>query len=141
MMFNRLIGFIENHNINAINLRDPNSDVRLATAVLLFSVVPADYQNLPIEGEVLVRELGALLQIGPKRCHKLIARAAAERDGEPSIFASATLLKRKTSIEFRQNILKAIDAIAKADGEFHAQELDLAHRAARLLGETGKLSA
>jgi uncharacterized tellurite resistance protein B-like protein len=63
MMFDRLLGCIDNNNVHAMNWRDPNSDVRLATAVLLFSVVPADYQNLPIEGEVLVRELGALVNL------------------------------------------------------------------------------
>jgi uncharacterized tellurite resistance protein B-like protein len=51
------------------------------------------------------------------------------------------LLKRKTSVEFRQNILKAIDAIANSDGEYHAQELDLALRAARLLTDTTQLAA
>jgi uncharacterized tellurite resistance protein B-like protein len=136
MMFDRLLGFIDNHNFMKSSLKDPHSDVRLATAVLLFNVVPADYQNLPQEGSALMSELAELLEIGPRRCRKLVARAAAARNCEPSIFACANLLRRKTSPEFRQRIQQSIEAIALSDGFFHPHEHDLALRAARLLQST-----
>lgn len=133
MMFDRLLGHIKNSNAKTTNWRDPNSDVRLATAILLFSVVPADYQNLPEEGTVLLHQVCTLLNLGPRRAHKLIGRAAAAKNVEPSIFAAASLLQRKTSIEFRLKILHAIDLIAMADGVFQAQEIELAIRTKRLL--------
>jgi uncharacterized tellurite resistance protein B-like protein len=134
MMFDRLLGFIDNHNLNAMNWRDPNADVRLATAVLLFSVGPADYENLAVEGRVLANELSSLFHLGAKRTHKLIARAAAAKDVEPTIFASATLLKRKTPEAFRRNVIAAMQRIALADGVVQVQEEDLTARSARLLG-------
>ena len=134
MMFDRLIGFIDNHNAGHTNWHDPDSDVRLATAILLFSVVPADYQNLPEEGTVLVQQLCTLLNLGPRRVHKLIARAAAAKHAEPSIFAAASLLKRKTNAGFQARLLHALDLIALADGVYQVQEQDLADRARRLLG-------
>jgi uncharacterized tellurite resistance protein B-like protein len=136
MMFDRLLGFIDNSNVTSMNWRDPNSDVRLATAIILFSIVPADYENKPEEGTVLLTQLCALLNIGTKRGHKLIARAAAARDAEPSIFASASLLKRRTTPEFRNALLHAIDLVALADGVYQVQEQDLAIRAKKLLLDT-----
>jgi uncharacterized tellurite resistance protein B-like protein len=135
MMFDRLLSLIDSRNMSAISWRDPNSDVRLATAIVLFSVVHADYRNLPEEGTVLRDQLCTLLGIGQKRCQKLIARAAAAKNAEPSIFAAASLLKRKTTPAFCQKILDAIDVIALADGIYQVQEMDLAARARRLLGK------
>jgi uncharacterized tellurite resistance protein B-like protein len=133
MMFDRLLGHIDNNNAATQNLRDPDGDIRLSAAILLFSMVPADYQNLPEEGTVLLQQICKLLNLGQRRGHKLIARAAAAKDAEPSIFAAANILKRKTSIEFRQKILHAIDLIALADGVVQVQEVDLAARTKRLL--------
>ena len=110
MMFDRLLGFIDNSNSNASgkNRRDPNSDVRLATAVLLYSVVPADHEHQPQEGTALFGELNLLFDIGPRRVRKLIARVAAARNVEPSIFASALLLQRKTSFTYRRKVIDSL---------------------------------
>jgi uncharacterized tellurite resistance protein B-like protein len=137
MMFDRLLGFIDNSNAHAMNWRDPNADVRLATAVLLFSVGTADYENHPMEGATLANELGQLFGIGAKRTHKLISRAAAAKNAEPTIFASAILLKRKSSEVFRRQIIEAMRRIAMADNVLHPQEIDLTQRAERLLGIEG----
>jgi uncharacterized tellurite resistance protein B-like protein len=134
MMFDRLLGFIDNSNVHAINWRDPNSDVRLATAILLFNVGPADYENLAVEGMTLAAELSDIFKIGNKRTHKLIARAAAAKNAEPTIFASAVLLKRKTDEQFRRSVIAAMQRIAMADNVLHPQEINLTQRAERLLG-------
>jgi uncharacterized tellurite resistance protein B-like protein len=134
MMFDRLLGFIDRSNRTSTNWRDPNSDVRLATAVILYSVVPADFQNLPQEGTALFGELNLLFNIGPRKTRKLIARAAAAKSAEPSIFASALLLQRKTNFSFRQKVIDSLLVVAWADGHFHANERELVQRTTRLLG-------
>jgi uncharacterized tellurite resistance protein B-like protein len=134
MMFDRLLGFIDNSNRTATNWRDPNNDVRLATAVLLYSVVPADYQNRPQEGTALFGELNLLFNIGSRKIRKLIARAAAAKNAEPSIFACALLLQRKTNFSFRLKVIDSLLVVAWADGNFHANERELVQRTTRLLG-------
>jgi uncharacterized tellurite resistance protein B-like protein len=134
MMFDRLLGLISNSSRTSKGSRDPNNVVRLATAILLYSVVPADYENLPQEGTALYGELNLLFNIGPRRVRKLIARAAAARDAEPSIFAAALLLQRKTNFTFRQKLIDSLLVVAWADGDFHTNERELVRRITRLLG-------
>jgi uncharacterized tellurite resistance protein B-like protein len=134
MMFDRLLDFIDNRNRASTNRRDPHYDVRLATAVLLYSVVPADYENRPQEGTALFGELNLLFSVGPRKIRKLIARAAAARNAEPSIFACALLLQRKTNFTFRLKVIDSLLVVAWADGGFHANERELIQRTTRLLG-------
>jgi uncharacterized tellurite resistance protein B-like protein len=133
-MFERLIksfGTPSNQH-NAFVLRD--HELQLASAKLLFSMLPADYNIEPEESVALREALTRLFGFGTLRCRRMIARAAAAHFREPSLLAAATLLKHRTSAAFRQNLLLEIRRIARADGSLHHFEIDMEERIGRLLG-------
>jgi uncharacterized tellurite resistance protein B-like protein len=113
-------------------LRD--QELQLASAKLLFSMLPADYNIEPEESVALRFALTRLFHFSPHKCRRMIARAAAAHFREPSILAAATLLKHRAPVEFRQRLLEEIRVIARADGALHENEIDLQERVERLLG-------
>ena len=143
-MFERLIKSMGQpaNRQNGDVTHDP--ELQLATAQLLYGMLPADYLVKQLECIALLHGLERIFGFGPQRSHKLVARAAAAYSNEPNILASATLLKRRTSLAFRQKIMVEAKAIALADGDIHNNESDLLNRLANLLGlnnQNLKLSA
>jgi uncharacterized tellurite resistance protein B-like protein len=133
-MFERLIksfGTPSNQH-SSIVVRD--QELQLASAKLLFSMLPVDYNIEPEESLALRESLTRLFGFSPMRCRRMIARAAAAHFHEPSILAAATLLKHRTPETFRRTLLKEIRTIAWSDGTLHVNELDLQARVERLLG-------
>jgi len=104
-MFNRLIesfGRPANQH-DGTTVRD--GELQLAAAVLLFGVLPIDYVVTSDEGAALRKSLQTLFGFSPDKCHRMIARAAAVHGRDPSILAATTLLKRRTSEEFRLRLM------------------------------------
>jgi uncharacterized tellurite resistance protein B-like protein len=117
---------------NNIVVRD--QELQLASAKLLFSMLPADYNIEPEESVALREALTRLFGFGTLRCRRMIARAAAAHYHEPSLMAATTLLKLRTPETFRRNLLVELRLIAGADGALHDYEIDLQTRVERLLG-------
>jgi uncharacterized tellurite resistance protein B-like protein len=135
-MFDRLINsFGQPANQHSRNIMQ-DSELQLAAVQLLFSVLPVDYRVTPDEGCALVKSIKSLFGFSPEKCHRLIARAAAAHSRDSNIMAAATLLKSRTTLAFRQQLLAEINLIMRADGVLHENELDLEHRVERLLGLT-----
>jgi uncharacterized tellurite resistance protein B-like protein len=111
-----------------------DQELQLASAKLLFSMLPADYNIEPEESVALREALTRLFHFTPMKCRRMIARAAAAHYREPSVLAAATLLKHRTAEAFRHTLLDEVRAIARADGALHPNELDLQTRVERLLG-------
>jgi uncharacterized tellurite resistance protein B-like protein len=143
-MFERLInsfGQPANHN-NAYELHD--AELQLAAALLLFSALPVDYSVTAEEGCALNQSLAGLFSFAPDKCHRMIARAASAYNNDSSIMAASTLLKHRTTLNFRKRLLAEINLIIRADGVIHENELDLVTRVERLLGlshENSQISA
>jgi uncharacterized tellurite resistance protein B-like protein len=133
-MFERLI----NSFGQPANARDDGAvsdpELQLASAMLLFSVLRVDYHVTADEGCALQKSLLTLFNMSPEKCHRMIARAAAAHSKDPAIVAATTLLKRRTSDDFRHRLLAEINIIMRADGVLHDNELDFEHRVEKLLG-------
>jgi uncharacterized tellurite resistance protein B-like protein len=143
-MFERLINSFGQPANQQDNGPVINSELQLASAMLLFSVLPVDYRVTVEEGCALQKSLFALFDLSPEKCRRMIARAAAAHNRDPAIVAATTLLKRQTSELFRIRLLAEINIIMRADGVLHDNELDFEHRVERLLGlapETFRRSA
>ena len=140
-MFQRLIqSFGRPANNFSRDLHDP--ELQLASTLLLFAMLPADYRVKQLECVALMHALSRLFGIGEIKSHRLIARAVAAFNKEPGIFASAMLLKQRTSPEFRSRLFCEARQIAMADGEIHWNEKDLLNRLQHMLGlHEYKLSA
>ena len=140
-MFERLIqSFGRPANNFSRDLQDP--ELQLASTMLLFAMLPADYQVKQLECVALMQALSRLFGISETKGRRLIARAVAAFDKEPTIFASAMLLKQRTTPEFRANLFNEASQIAMADGEIHWNEKDLLDRLQPMLGlKDFKLSA
>ncbi len=119
--------------------RPPRTDatagnqLQLATAILLYSVLPADYTIHKAEVTSLVAELGQLFSISRTRLNRLISRASTAHRSDSAILACATLLKLKSDVTFRQEVLAAAVRISLSDGMSHHFEIHLIERLARLL--------
>jgi uncharacterized tellurite resistance protein B-like protein len=137
-MFERLIKSLGQpaNSQNGDEAHDP--EMQLATAQLLYGVLPADYHVEQLECIALMRSFERLFGIGPARRHKLVARAAAAFDKDPGILACATLLKRQTSIAYRRQIVAEARTIASSDGDVHLNETDLIARLESMLGLKGE---
>jgi uncharacterized tellurite resistance protein B-like protein len=109
------------------------SQLQLATTILLYSVLPADYVIHRAEISSLVDELKKLFNLPRAKTNKLISRATVAHQSESAILACATLLKLKTDVSFRQDVLAAAIRISLADGMSHHFEIHLIERLARLL--------
>ena len=133
-MFERLI----NSFGQPANTRDDgtaiNPELQLASAMLLFSVLPVDYLVTADESCALRKSLIALFNMSPEKSRRMIARAAAAHSKDPAIVAATTLLKHRTSENFRLRLLAEINTIMRADGVLHDNELDFEHRVEKLLG-------
>jgi uncharacterized tellurite resistance protein B-like protein len=110
------------------------TETQLAAAILLFAIVPADRQHQPVESLALHLSLRRLLAISDEKTNKLVARAAAQYDREPTLLAPATLLKHRLSEGFRHRLVVEAHIIAMSDGQLHAYEQDVLSRTERLLG-------
>jgi uncharacterized tellurite resistance protein B-like protein len=111
-----------------------DGELSLAAAKVMFAVLPVDYEVTNQERVALRTSLMRLFHISQEKCHRLMARAAAAHNKDPSILAAATLLKHRTPENFRRKLLAEINSLIRADGVLHDNELDLEHRMARLLG-------
>lgn len=110
------------------------NQLQLATAILLYSVLPADYVINRAEISSLLDELAKLSGLPRARVNRLVRRAAAAHQSDSAIMACATLLKLKTDMSFRQDVLAAAIRISLSDGASHHFEIHLIERLARLLG-------
>lgn len=109
------------------------NQLQLATAILLYSVLPADYVINRAEISSLLDELAKLSGLPRARVNRLVRRAAAAHQSDSAIMACATLLKLKADASFRQDVLAAAIRISLADGVCHHFEIHLIERLARLL--------
>ncbi len=107
--------------------------LQLATTILLYSVLPADYVIHHTEISSLVDELKKLFNLPRGKTNRLISRATVAHQSDSAILACATLLKLKTDMSFRQDVLAAAIRISLADGMSHHFEIHLIERLARLL--------
>jgi uncharacterized tellurite resistance protein B-like protein len=112
----------------------PRAETQLASAILLFAIIPADRQHLREESQALHLSLRRLFALSDDKANKLVARAAAQYGREPTLLAPATLLKHRLSEIFRRKLVVEAYIIALADGELHAYEQDVLLRMERLLG-------
>jgi len=109
------------------------NQLQLATAILLYSVLPADYEVHRNEIASLVAELKKLFNLPRAKTNRLISRATVAHQSDSAILACATLLKLSTEVGFRQDVLASAIRIALADGTNHHFEIHLIERLARLL--------
>jgi uncharacterized tellurite resistance protein B-like protein len=133
-MFERLINsFGQPANQHAPDILQ-DGELQLAAVQLLFCVLPVDYEVTAKEGSALMSSLVTLFGYSPEKCHRMVARAAAAHDRDSTIMPAATLLKSRTTEQFRRRLLAQVNVLMRADGVLHDNELDLEHRIERLLG-------
>ena len=133
-MFDRLIealGTISTQD-DAVQLQ--RAETQLATAILLYAVVPADRITLPEEMLELHSALIHIFSLSDEAACKLIAEASDDYQKEPTLLAPATLLKHRLSFSFRNLIMSAAKRIAIVDGSVHENEADVLRRIEILLG-------
>jgi uncharacterized tellurite resistance protein B-like protein len=135
-MFERLINSIGQPGQPPSTNVAADGELLLAAAKVLFAALPVDYAVTSSEGVALRTSLVTLFGLSQEKCHRVMSRAAAAHGQDSSILAATTLLKHRTSESFRRNLLAELNLIIRADGKLHDNELDLEHRAARLLGLT-----
>ena len=135
-MFDRVIANIERKSRLESSSVFVDQEIRLATTILFLKIVPIDYKILQVEWSAVKKCLIELFDLSAPSCQKLLARAFAELAKEPSIFASAHMLKQNTSIAFRIAVLEAAKQIAMCDGDHHSNEIELETRLINLLGLT-----
>jgi uncharacterized tellurite resistance protein B-like protein len=133
-MFERLINSIGQPAQPILTNVAADGELLLAAAKVLFAALPVDYSVTSCEGVALRTSLIKIFALSPEKCHRVMSRAAAAHSQDSSILAATTLLKHRTSESFRRNLLAELNLIIRADGILHDNELDLEHRAARLLG-------
>jgi uncharacterized tellurite resistance protein B-like protein len=107
---------------------------QLAAAILLYAVLPADNVIRPEESLELRIALQHLFGATDEKSRRLIARAMSAHSREPSLLASATILKHRFTFNFRRHILGAAHRIAMSDGRMHDYEADVLARISSLLG-------
>lgn len=109
------------------------NQLRLATAVLLYSVLPTDCEIHRNEIANLIDELKKLFNLPRSKANRLVSRATVAHQSDSAILACATLLKLSTDVTFRQDVLASAIRISLADGTSHHFEIHLIERLARLL--------
>jgi uncharacterized tellurite resistance protein B-like protein len=127
-MFERLI----NSFGQSANPRE--AELQLAAAVLLFGVMPVDYKVTQDETSAFRASLVSLFNYSPEKCRRVMARAASAHARDSSIVATTTLLKHRTSEQFRTRLMCEVRKLSRADGVMHDNEHDLEQRIERLLG-------
>ena len=140
MMFDRLIERISH---DGEKFQDENAELQLAAAFILVACMSVDYKYRPEETRMVVEGLRALFGFERHKSNKLIARAVAAREVEPSIFASAMIIARMGSASFKKQFRDIVAEVASADGELHDYEKDLLERLSLILNrsEDAKLRA
>ena len=133
MMFDRLVESIASGADAETFPRGQSRELQLATAMALVATMSADYIFKPEETRSVVDSLADLFGFDRHKCRKLLARAMAARQCDPSIFNSAMMLRRLGTPGFRGKVLAAADFVANADGELHDYEKDLLQRLERML--------
>jgi uncharacterized tellurite resistance protein B-like protein len=139
-MFNRLFERLSNGPAPA---HDEMGELHLAVAFVLVACMSADYKFKPEETRAVAGGLFELFGFDRNKSNKLIARAIAARAVEPSIFASAMIIARVGSEQFKQQFRDIVAQVASADGELHDYEKDLLERLYLILdrSEHAKLRA
>ena len=132
-MFNRLL-----ESLGTISTKDDSVQVlqpetQLATAILLFAVIPADSFHAASESRAFFEGLRHIFGLSEEKCWKLMSRAVSQYRKEPTLLAPATLLKHRLSVGFRRLVLVCAKRIAMADGSIHAYEADVLTRLETLL--------
>jgi uncharacterized tellurite resistance protein B-like protein len=131
-MFERLINSLGQPANTQTGDAAHDPELQLAAAQVLFAMLPVDYHVKQLECIALMRALERLFG------QKLVSRAAAGHAREPGILASAMLLKRGTSLAYRQQVINEARVIALSDGTIHSNETDLINRMEALLGLKGE---
>lgn len=124
-MFNRLL---ERISKGPAPIEDEAGELHLAAAFILVACMSADYKFKPEETRAVADGLFSLFGFDRKKSNKLIARAVAAREIEPSIFGSAMIIARYGSEAFKQQFREVVAKVASADGELHDYEKDLLER-------------
>jgi uncharacterized tellurite resistance protein B-like protein len=139
-MFKRLV---ERISRNTSPAQDEMGELHLAVAFVLVACMSADYKIKPEETRAVANGLFNLFGFDRRKSNKLIARAVAARQVEPSIFASAMIIARMGSEQFKQRFREIVAEVAGADGELHDYEKDLLERLSLILNrsEDAKLRA
>ena len=140
MMFDRLI---ERMTRRAPSAEEEDGELQLAAAFILVACMSVDYKYRPEETRVVAEGLNALFGFDRHKSNKLIARAVAAREVEPSIFASAMIIAKMGSESFKKQFREIVAEVASADGELHDYEKDLLERLSLILSrsEDAKLRA
>ena len=133
MMFDRLI---ERISREGETLQNENAELQLAAAFILVACMSVDYKVRPEETRVVVEGLNELFGFERHKSNKLIARAVAAREVEPSIFASAMIIARLGSECFKKQFRDIVAKVASADGELHDYEKDLLERLTLILNRS-----
>ena len=132
-MFDRLI---ERITRRAPMAREESSELQLAAAFILVTCMSVDYKYRPEETRAVAGGLHALFGLDRKRCNRLIARAVAARARDSSIFASALMVAKLGTHDFKQRFLETVRHVADADGELHDYEKDLLDRLNSILNRS-----
>jgi len=113
---------------------DPEADVRLAAAALLFHVVGIDGEEDPVEREKLRALLKDRFDLEDSAARDLI-RAAGEADAEAvDLYGFTSVLKQNLDVAGRERIVGMMWRLVFADGEMHEFEDNLVWRVSELLG-------
>lgn len=113
---------------------DPEADVRLAAAALLFHVAGIDGEIDPGEREKLRALLKDRFDLEDAATRDLI-RAAGEADAEAvDLYGFTSVLKQNLDIAGRERIVAMMWRLVFADGEMHEFEDNLVWRVSELLG-------
>ena len=133
MMFDRLI---ERITRRAASPQEESSELQLASAFVLVACMSVDYKYRPEETHAVADGLHALFGFDRHKSNKLIARAVAAREIEPSIFASAMIIARIGRESFKKQFRDIVAEVASADGELHDYERDLLERLSLILNRS-----
>jgi uncharacterized tellurite resistance protein B-like protein len=115
--------------------RDPAdpADVRLAMAVLLHEVARADFDQVPLETEQLLAEIGDTFALSPAEAEAL-RRASAETAARTvSLHHLLDTLNAELDPDQKRALLASLWRVAWADGSVDPQEEALIRRLADLL--------
>jgi uncharacterized tellurite resistance protein B-like protein len=107
--------------------------LQLAAAILLCSALPDGDPIHALNAPTLREELGNLFPLPPARLNRLVIRASGSHQSRSAILACATLLKLRSSLSFRHNILASAIRVGLADGMTNHFEIHLIEQLARLL--------
>jgi uncharacterized tellurite resistance protein B-like protein len=132
-MFNRLF---EKISKGAAPIEEEAGELHLAAAFVLVACMSADYKFKPEETRAVADGLFTLFGFDRHKSNKLIARAVAAREIEPSIFGSAMIIARFGSEAFKKQFREIVADVAGADGELHDYEKDLLERLSLILNRS-----